>query len=73
MTCRPRSVKIELGQDIFNPEWADEKAREIARDKGWDDNALREKWLNYAQAEAGRGNPPKNAGAAFAHQFLDSK
>ena len=65
VTFRPRSTKIKLGQDIFIPEWADEKAREIAREKGWDYYALREKWLNYAQAEAGRGNPPKNAGAAF--------
>ncbi|MDO6592170.1 RepA [Loktanella sp. D2R18] len=65
VTFRPRSAKIELGQDIFIPEWADEKAREIAREKGWDYYALRDNWLNYARAEAGKGNPPKNAGAAF--------
>ncbi|SCZ74355.1 Plasmid replication initiator protein, partial [Epibacterium ulvae] len=65
VTFRPRSAKIELGQDIFIPEWADEKAREIAREKGWDYYALRDKWLNYARAETGKGNPPKNAGATF--------
>jgi len=62
---RPRSAKIELEKNIFIPEWADEKAREIAHDKGWDFYVLRDKWLGYARAETARGNPPDNAGGAF--------
>ena len=73
VTFRPRSAKIELGQDIFIPEWADEKAREIAREKGWDYYALRDNWLNYARAETGKGNPPKDAGAAFVSYCKKSK
>lgn len=65
VTVRPRSANVELGQDIIIPEWADEQAREIAREKGWDYYALRTKWLDFARAEIGRGNPPENAGAAF--------
>ena len=65
VTVRPRAANIELGDDIKIPEWAEEKAREIARDKGWDYYALQAKWLDFARAETGRGNPPDNAGAAF--------
>lgn len=73
VTFRPRSAKIELGEQIVLPEWADEKAREIAREKGWDYYALRENWLSYARAEAGKGNPPKNAGAAFVNYCKKAK
>ena len=62
---RPRSAKVELRDDIRIPEWAEERARSIARDKGWDYYALQTKWLDFARAETGRGNPPENAGAAF--------
>ena len=62
---RPRAAKAELGQDIFIPEWAEEKAREAARDKGWDFYALRDKWLGFARSEIARGNPPENAGLAL--------
>ena len=65
VTVRPRSAKVELGADIQIPAWAEEKAREIAREKGWDYYALQAKWLDFARAETGRGNPPDNAGAAF--------
>jgi plasmid replication initiation protein len=65
VTIRPRSAKVELGDDIRIPEWSEDKAREIARDKGWDYYALQAKWLAFARAETGRGNPPDNAGAAF--------
>jgi len=65
VTVRPRAAKVELGTDIFIPEWAEEKAREAARDKGWDFYVLRDKWLGFARSETARGNPPKNAGAAF--------
>jgi len=65
VTVRPKSPKIEIDPDIKIPEWADEKAREIARDLGWDYYALQAKWLEFARAESEKGNPPKNAGAAF--------
>ena len=47
------------------PDWAEEKARAVARDKGWDYQVLRSNWLTMAMEEAIKGNPPKNAGAAF--------
>jgi len=50
---------------ITLPDWAEEKARGIAREKGWDYHALRADWMDFAQDEAGKGNPPQNAGAAF--------
>ncbi|UMA67300.1 replication initiator protein A (plasmid) [Roseivivax marinus] len=62
---RPRVMKNEIETNIVLPEWAEDKAREIARDKGWDYYRLRENWLDFARAEAARGNPAKNAGAAF--------
>ena len=62
---RPRSVKLEIEKDIFIPDWADEKARKHARDKGWDFYVLRDNWLSFARAETARGNPPKDAGASF--------
>lgn len=62
---RPRTAKMKLTKDIEIPEWADEKAREIARNLGWDFYALQNKWLDFARAESARGNPPKNTGAAF--------
>ena len=65
ITVRPRTYRIEIGNDIQIPSWADEKAREIAREKGWDYHAMQAEWLDFAHAEAARGNSPKNAGAAF--------
>lgn len=62
---RPRSAKVELGEDISIPMWANEKAQEIAREKGWDFYVLRQNWLDFARAEIGRGNPPDNIGASF--------
>ena len=50
---------------IIIPRWAEEKAREAAHAKGWDYAVLRENWLEFAKAETAKGNPPKDAGAAF--------
>ena len=65
VVVRPRTTKTELGAGIALPAWAEDKARDIAREKGWDYYALRGNWMDYAKAESARGNPPKNAGAAF--------
>ncbi len=62
---RPRRAKIDLTPAIKIPEWADEKARDIAHTLGWDFTPLRNKWLAFATEESAKGNPPKNAGAAF--------
>ena len=62
---RPRSTTIALTPDIRLPEWAEEKAREIASSLGWDFYILRQNWLDFATGEASKGNPPNNAGAAF--------
>ena len=62
---RPRTTTTTLAPDIFLPDWAEEKARLIAREKGWDYYAIRSNWMGFAKAETAKGNPPKNAGAAF--------
>ncbi|MEQ3708468.1 MAG: RepA, partial [Tateyamaria sp.] len=62
---RPRSPQSDLLPEIRLPEWAEDKARAIAREKGRDYYALRSDWLSFAKSEATKGNPPKNAGAAF--------
>ncbi len=65
VTVRPRVAKTALEAGIVLPEWAEEKARDIARDKGLDYYAMRQDWFNFAKSEAARGNPAKNTGAAF--------
>ena len=62
---RPRTLQNTLSTGVVLPDWAEEKARAIARDKGWDYYALRSSWLDFAQAETAKGNPPKSNGAAF--------
>lgn len=63
---RPRKNRpVTLSPSIRIPSWADEKAREIAREKGWDYEALKRKWMAFAKEEADKGNPAKNAGASF--------
>ena len=62
---RPRLAKTPLTPSITLPDWAEEKARGIARQRGWDYYAIRSDWLEFAQSEASKGNPPQNTGAAF--------
>lgn len=63
---RPRTAfKQELIADISIPAWAEEKAREIAREKGWDFYVLQNNWLEFAKSEATKGKAPENVGAAF--------
>ena len=65
VTFRPRTKKETYRQNIILPEWAEDKARKIAQDKGWDYYALRGKWMDFAAASIAKGDPPKDAGAAF--------
>ena len=65
ISVRPRQAKVAYNKNIKIPKWADEKARSIAREKGWDFYALQAKWLSFAEEEAAKGNPPKDVGAAF--------
>lgn len=65
VVVRPRQRKTRLAPAIALPEWAETKARAIAREKRRDYHALRAGWLAFAQAETSKGNPPENAGAAF--------
>ena len=62
---RPRTKKEIYRQDITLPEWAEERGRAIAHDKGWDYYVLRNNWLDFAAAESAKGNAPNDAGAAF--------
>lgn len=62
---RPRTAKAELATSIALPDWAEEKARKIASEKGWDYYAIRSDWLSFAKAQSAKGDPPQNPGAAF--------
>ena len=66
---RPRNQKklahSGSATEIALPEWAEDRGREIAIDLGWDFQVLRSNWLAMATEEAKKGNPPKDAGAAF--------
>jgi plasmid replication initiation protein len=62
---RPRTTQTTLAPSITLPEWAEDKARAIAREKGRDYYAMRTDWLTFAQSETAKGNPPQNTGAAF--------
>ena len=62
---RPRVETAEIVPDIILPDWAEDQARIIASDKGWDYYVLRANWMDFAKDECAKGNAPKNAGAAF--------
>lgn len=62
---RPRQNRVSTAADITLPDWAEDKARQIAVEKGWDYHALRANWMDFAHESTKRGNPPQNVGAAF--------
>jgi len=62
---RPRQQPKDDTKPLAIPEWAEKIAREQAQAKGWDYYALERQWQDFATAEAARGNPAKDAGAAF--------
>jgi plasmid replication initiation protein len=62
---RPRVETAEIVPDIILPDWAEDQARIIASEKGWDYYVLRANWMDFAKDECAKGNAPKNAGAAF--------
>ena len=55
---RPRSPKRQISSGLVIPAWAEERARQIALEKGWDYHALEAEWRAFA-------NNPENPGAAF--------
>lgn len=55
---RPREPKRRLSETLVIPAWAEERARRIASEKGWDYHALEAEWRSFA-------NEPDNPGAAF--------
>lgn len=66
VVVRPRKEPpIKLSPTIKIPSWADEKSREIAREKGWDYEALKRKWMAFANEQMASGNPPQSVGASF--------
>ena len=66
VTIRPRTPPAKaVAPDITIPAWAEEQARKIAREKGWDFYGLQSEWLSFAKEQAAQGKPPDNLGAAF--------
>lgn len=55
---RPRAPKRAISAQLVIPAWAEEQARAIASEKGWDYHALEAEWRGFA-------NNPDNPGAAF--------
>jgi plasmid replication initiation protein len=65
VTVRPRRTENQITPSIKIPSWADEKAREVARSKGWDFYALQSEFVGFATSKINAGDPPKDIGAAF--------
>jgi len=55
---RPRSAKRQVSTDLTILPWGEERARQLAREKGWDYHALVAEWRGFA-------NNPENPTAAF--------
>jgi plasmid replication initiation protein len=55
---RPRAPKRAISKKLTIPAWAEERARQIAQEKGWDYHALEAEWRAFA-------NDPDDPGAAF--------
>jgi len=55
---RPRAPKRAVSKKLTIPAWAEERARQIAQEKGWDYHALEAEWRAFA-------NAPDDPGAAF--------
>ena len=72
VTVRPRVAPAERVGDILIPAWAEDRARDIAIEKGWDFHALRDEWISFAKGQTAKGNPPKNTGGAFV-KFCEKK
>ena len=53
-----QNVDKHSSKFTISSEWAEEKARKVAREKGWDYQALKQEWLAFA-------DNPDDAGAAF--------
>lgn len=62
---RPRKAKIEVGKDLPISPNAEDTARKIAQEKGWDYYALHEEWQGFSRAMIAKGEPPKNIDASF--------
>lgn len=62
---RPRKVKIEGGKDLPISADAEETAKKIAREKGWDYYVLHRDWQSYARVMIAKGEPPKNIDSSF--------
>lgn len=66
VTVRPRKAPAKtIAPDITIPTWAEEQARSIAHEKGWDFYVLKSEWLAFAKEQSARGKAPENYGAAF--------
>ncbi|PHR60567.1 MAG: hypothetical protein COA47_07330 [Robiginitomaculum sp.] len=59
---RPRRKPKADKSDLLLPEWAEDKARVIAIEKGWDYYALEREWQDFAKTQE---STPYNIGGAF--------
>lgn len=62
---RPRKAQVEGGKDLPISTDAEEAARKIAKDKGWDYYVLHSDWQNYARTMIAKGEPPKSIDGSF--------
>ena len=68
VTVKPRQTTKSIPDFIKEhhiPEDAEDAARFIAREKGFDYYALKSDWLAYANDQAASGKPVRNVGKAF--------